>query len=68
MVIRATDYYEADSGGKGPRAYMIRGVSAAFFELAYSKPYPDGMDVFNCEQTKGVELGDPYGEFVVTKK
>jgi hypothetical protein len=68
MVVRALDYYESDSGGQGPRAYMIRGVSAAFFELAYAAPYPDGMDTFACEQTKGIEVGDPYGEFVVTKK
>jgi hypothetical protein len=68
MVVRAVDYYESDSGGEGPRAYMIRGVSAAFFELAYAAPYPDGMDSFACEQTKGMEVGDPYGEFVVTKK
>jgi len=26
------------------------------------------MDTFVCQQTKGIELGDPYGEFVVTKK
>ncbi len=68
MTVRAVDYYEADSGGEGLRAYMIRGVSAAFFELAYAAPYPNGMDTFTCEQTRGIEVGDPYGEFVVTKK
>jgi hypothetical protein len=68
MVVRAVDYYEADSSGDGPRAYMIRGVSAAFFELAYSDPYPNGMDKFQCDQTRGMETGDPYGEFVVSKK
>lgn len=68
MIVRAVDYYESDSGGEGLRAYMIRGVSAAFFELAYADPYPDGMDTFACEQTKGIEVGDPYGEFVVTEK
>ncbi len=68
MTVRATDYYEADSGGEGLRAFMIRGVSAAFFELAYAAPYPNGMDTFTCEQTRGIEVGDPYGEFVVTKK
>jgi len=69
MTVRANDYYEAD-GDKGDRlkAYMIRGVSAAFFELAYSKPYPDGMDVFTCEQTRGIECGDAFGEFVVSRK
>ncbi len=68
MVVRAVDYYEADSGGEGLRAYMIQGVSAAFFELAYAKAYPDGMDTFVCEQTQGIEVGDKHGEFVVTKK
>ncbi len=68
MVIRANDYYEADSVGEGLRAYMLRGLCQAFFELAYSDPYPDGMDTFTCNQSKGIEAGDPYGEFVVTKK
>lgn len=68
MVIRANDYYEAESKGEGLRAYMMRGLCQAFFELTYSDPYPAGMDTFDCQQTKGIELGDPYGEFVVTKK
>ena len=68
MVIRAVDYYEADGGGEGPRAFMIRGVSSAFMELAYADPYPNGMDTFTCDQTRGMEVGDPHGEFVVTKK
>jgi hypothetical protein len=68
MVVRAQDYYEQDSGGSGRRAYMIRGVSAAFFELAYAAPYPDGMNTFTCTQTAGIEEGDPFGEFVVEHK
>jgi hypothetical protein len=68
MVVRAVDYYEADSGGEGLRAYMIRGVSAAFMELAFAKPYPDGMNTFQCAQMKGLEAGDAFGEFVVTRK
>jgi hypothetical protein len=66
LVVRAVDYYEQDSGGEGLRAYMIRGVSTAFFELAYSKPYPNGMGKFTCAQTAGIEAGNTYGEFVVT--
>jgi hypothetical protein len=66
MTIRAVDYYEADSGGQGLRAFMIRGVSAAFFELAFGGDYPDGLGTFQCEQTKGKEVGDAHGEFVVT--
>jgi hypothetical protein len=68
MVVRATDYYESDGGQGDKRAFMIRGVSAAFFELAYADAYPDGMGTFTCEQTMGLECGDTFGEFVVTKK
>lgn len=68
MVIRANDYYEADSGGEGMRAYMLRGLCQAFFDLTYAEPYPNGMDTFVCQQTKGIEVGDPHGEFVVTRK
>ena len=72
MVVRAYNYYESDimKYGKGARpcAYMIQGVSAAFMDIAYGdKPYPDGMGTFKCEQTKGIEIGDDYGEFVVTR-
>jgi len=66
MVVRAVDYYESEAGGDGLRAFMIRGVSAAFFELAYAEPYPNGMHTYTCEQTLGLEQGDKYGEFVVT--
>jgi hypothetical protein len=75
MVVRAYDYYESDiifygSGNNNtrPSAYMLQGVCGAFMDLAYGhKPYPDGIDTFKCEQTKGIELGDDYGEFVVTR-
>jgi hypothetical protein len=68
MVVRATDYYEADEKPGYMMGYMIRGVSAAFFDLAYGKPYPAGEHHFQCEQVKGIEVGDPFGEFVVHKK
>lgn len=68
MVVRAFDYYEADGNGDGMRAYTLRGLSQAFFDLAYADPYPDGMDTFVCQQTKGIEVGDQYGEFLVTRK
>jgi hypothetical protein len=72
MVVRAYNYYESDIMRYGtaarPCAYMIQGVSAAFMDIAYGdKPYPDGMGTFKCDQTKGIELGDDYGEFVVTR-
>ncbi|MGE4544596.1 MAG: hypothetical protein AB7D06_10875 [Pedobacter sp.] len=68
MIVRAFDYYEADSKGEGLRAYMLQGLNQAFFDLTYAAPYPDGMDTFVCKQTKGLEAGDAYGEFIVTSK
>ena len=76
MIIRAYDYYEADivKYGKSPKysAYMVRGICSAFMGLAYGGAYhagekSPGMTMFTCEQTKGIECGDDYGEFVVTK-
>lgn len=73
MVVRAYDYYESDvvTYGASPKmsAYMIRGVCAAFMELAYAGDYdPKGKPIgtFECQQVKGIECGDSYGEFVVT--
>ena len=76
MVIRAYNYYESDVCliGKSPKmsAYMIRGVSAAFMDLAYGGAYDKtgktGLFTFQCQQTKGIECGDEYGEFVVTRR
>lgn len=74
MVIRAYDYYEADiakyGASKKMSAYMIAGVCAAFMELAYAGEYdPKGKPIgtFACKQVKGIECGDSYGEFVITK-
>lgn len=75
MVVRAYDYYESDvikfGATEKMSAYMIRGVAAAFMGLAYSGAYdPEGKRGINdyaCVQTKGIECGDEYGEFVVTK-
>lgn len=75
MVIRAYDYYESDvvKYGKSSRmkAFMISGVSAAFMDLAFGGPYDKtgktGFNTFTCKQVKGIEAGDDYGEFVVTK-
>ncbi|MBN1593413.1 MAG: hypothetical protein JW941_09245 [Candidatus Coatesbacteria bacterium] len=74
MVVRAYDYYEADiakyGASKKMSAYMIAGVSAAFMELAYAGEYdPKGkvIGIFVCKQVKGIECGDSYGEFIVTK-
>lgn len=75
MVVRAYDYYESDVVTYGtsnkPSAYMIRGVSAAFMDLAYGGAYDPtgqtGLRTFSCIQTKAIECGDAYGEFVVTR-
>lgn len=68
MVVRAYDYYEADGQrDQRPFAFMVRGISRAFMDLAYGDEYPKGFGKFKCEQTRGIECGDPYGEFVVTK-
>ncbi len=75
MVVQAYDYYESDVVSSGissrPSAYMLRGVSAAFMDLAYGGKYDPtgktGMRTFKCIQTKGLECGDDYGEFVVTR-
>lgn len=71
MVVRASNYYEADfvSYGKAsrPGAFMIQGVCAGFMDLAYGGEYPNGLGAFDCVQTKGIESGDPYGEFITTK-
>ncbi len=74
MVVRAYDYYEADvvchGRAKHMSAYMLQGVCGAFMDLAYGGPYDvtgkTGVHTFECEQTKGIEVGDDYGEFVVT--
>ena len=71
MVVRAYDYYEADcipeKNSPLPMAPMITGVSAGFMDLAYGEAYPNGFGTFICKQTKGIEKGDEYGEFVVTR-
>ncbi|HRU06714.1 MAG TPA: hypothetical protein P5137_13180 [Candidatus Brocadiia bacterium] len=75
MVVRAYDYYESDvvTYGRSEKlsAYMIRGVSAAFMDLAYGGPYDPagkkGLRTFSCKQTRGIECGDEYGEFIVTR-
>lgn len=72
MILRADDYYESDiilyGRTERPAAFMIQGVAAAFMDLCYGiKPYPEGIRTFHCEQTRGIEIGDKYGEFVVTR-
>lgn len=74
LIIRAHNYYEADivKYGKSHRlsAYMVAGISSAFMELVYAGDYdPQGKPIgtFICKQIKGLECGDPYGEFIVSR-
>ena len=71
MVVKAVDYYESDVAPDKNKPFgmtpMITAVSAAFMDLAYGNPYPNGFQTFIGKQTKGIECGDEYGEFVVTK-
>lgn len=75
-MVRAYDYYEAAvvtyGAAKKRSAYMLRGICGAFMDLAYGGPYDPsgktGMGTFACLQTKGIECGDAYGEFVVTRR
>lgn len=75
MVVRAYDYYESDvvayGASRKPSGYMLCGIAAAFMDLAYGGPYDvtgkTGMNTFQAVQTKGIECGDDYGEFVVTR-
>ena len=75
MLVRAYDYYESDvvayGAARRPSAYMIRGISAAFMDLAYGGAYDptgaNGLRTFQCTQTKGLECGDEYGEFIVSR-
>ena len=72
LVLRIYDYYESDVKGSLQSnhyfAYMWTGVARAFMDLIYGpKCPPQRFGVFKCTQTKGIELGDSYGEFIVTK-
>lgn len=70
LILHADNYYESDVVRYGrttrPCAYMIQGICAAFMDLIYGQEYPHGINTFQCQQTKGLELGDDYGEFIVT--
>ena len=72
MVVRAYGYYEAEIRDTyrttRPLAFMLKGICRAFMDIGYGKPYPEGLNTFDCTQTKAIELGDPYGEFVITRR
>jgi hypothetical protein len=72
MTVRAHGYYESEIRDtyitERPLAYMLKGICRAFMDIAYGDAYPDGLNTFQCRQTKAMELGDPYGEFEVTRR
>ncbi len=37
-------------------------------DLMFAPTFPQGFGAFACIQTRGVERGDPYAEFVVTRR
>lgn len=72
LVLRAHNYYEADVKESIKNsyyfAYMLQGISRAFMSIVYEHCSPSKLDAFKCEQTMGIERGDPYGEFIVVKE
>jgi hypothetical protein len=71
MTVRARTYAEAEIADMrrmtSPAAYALRGVCRAFMDLAFGGAYPGGFGTYACRQSFGLELGDPYGEFIVTR-
>lgn len=72
MIVRAKGYYEAEIKDtykvEAPCAYMLTGICRAFMDLGYGAKYPNGYGCFKSVQTKGIEVGDPYAEVIITKK
>ena len=71
MTVRARAYTEAEIGdlrpAASPAAYAFRGICRAFMDLAFGGAYPAGFGTYACRQSLGLELGDPCGEFIVTR-
>lgn len=71
MVVRAYDYYESDGAASGwqdrLQAPYLCGVATACYELAFGGPYPEGLGRAVGQQVRGIECGDDYGEFVITR-
>jgi hypothetical protein len=72
LVVHARSYFEADIAQTFPTdhsaAFMMQGMCRAAMDLLFASPYPGGFPTFSCLQTRAVELGHPYGEFVVAGK
>ncbi len=72
LVVHARAYFEADIRdtfqSARPLAFMLSGMCGALMDLLFAAPFPRGLASFTCTQTRGIECGDRYGEFVVTGK
>jgi hypothetical protein len=71
MIVRAYDYFEADAARSAWQeegtAPFTCGAATACFELAFAGPYPRGLHRAVGQQLRGIECGDDYGEFLVTR-
>ncbi len=73
LRIRVNDSYEASGylerygAAASGKCYMLRGVTAAFMDLIYGAPYPDGCFDFVAEESLCRVKGDPFCEFVAGK-
>lgn len=52
---------------EGGKCYMLRGVTAAFMDLVYGDPYPDGCYAFSAEEPLCCARGDDFCEFIAQK-
>jgi hypothetical protein len=71
MTVRARVYAEAEIAEtmplSKPIAFGFKGICRAFMDLSFGGPFPDGFGAYACRQVFALELGDPYGEFIVTR-
>lgn len=67
LVVRAYRYYEGEvlEFGQYPRpcSFTYQGAFSSVMDAIYGENLGD----FLCTQTKGIECGDAYGEFVIVK-
>lgn len=49
------------------KCFMLRGVAAAFMDLLYAAPYPEGCFTFSAAEPRCRVKGDSFCEFVAEK-
>jgi hypothetical protein len=75
LVLRVYGYWGALIPGpkrnRRTATLVTRGMCAAVMDLAYGGPYDSlgiqGVGTFACKQTRSVDRGDRYDEFVTTR-